>query len=121
MKSPISPVCLDFCQNRRFRSLEIADFRRLAIYRQAQIRIASRMSKIADLATYRQKWQHCTNGLGPWDFTAFTAESIKKSKSQSELLIAELLRLEKWSVLVSSLNSVVQRGLWFRAELFLRL
>ena len=58
MKSPISPVCLDFHQNRRFWSLEIADFRRLAIYRQAQIRIASRMSKIADLATYRQKWQH---------------------------------------------------------------
>ena len=58
MKSPISPVCLDFRQNRRFKSLEIADFRRLAIYRQAQIRIASRMSKIADLATYRQKWQH---------------------------------------------------------------
>ena len=60
MKSPISPVCLDFHQNRRFWSLEIADFRRLAIYRQAQIRIASRMSKIADLATYRQKWQHCS-------------------------------------------------------------
>ena len=58
MKSPISPVCLDIRQNRRFWSLEIADFRRLAIYRQAQIRIASRMSKIADLATYRQKWQH---------------------------------------------------------------
>ena len=53
IKSPISPVCLDFHQNRRFWSLEIADFRRLAIYRQAQIRIARRMSKIADLATYR--------------------------------------------------------------------
>ena len=59
MISPISPVCLDFRQNRRFWSLEIADFRRLAIYRQAQIHIARRMSKIADLATYRQKWQHC--------------------------------------------------------------
>ena len=57
-KSPISPVCLDFRQNRRFWSLEIADFRRLAIYRQAQICIARHMSKIADLATYRQKWQH---------------------------------------------------------------
>ena len=59
MKSPISPVCLDFRQNRRFWSLKIADFRRLVIYRQAQIHIARRMSKIADLATYRQKWQHC--------------------------------------------------------------
>ena len=39
--------------------LKIADFRRLAIYRQAQILIASSMSKIADLAIYRQKWQHC--------------------------------------------------------------
>ena len=38
--------------------LKIADFRRLAIYRQAQILIASSMSKIADLAIYRQKWQH---------------------------------------------------------------
>ena len=35
--------------------LKIADFRRLAIYRQAQILIASSMSKIADLAIYRQK------------------------------------------------------------------
>ena len=42
--------------------LKIADFRRLAIYRQAQILIASSMSKIADLAIYRQKWQHWTTG-----------------------------------------------------------
>ena len=63
MISPISPVCLDFRQNRRFWSLKIADFRRLAIYRQAQIRIARRMSEIADLAIYRQKWQHCSRQI----------------------------------------------------------
>ena len=58
LKSPISPGFLVFRQNRQLSRLEIADFRQLAIHRQAQIHIASSMSKIADLAIYRQKWQH---------------------------------------------------------------
>ena len=48
-KSPISPIS----------GLKIADFRRLAIFRQGQIAIAKHRSKIADLAIYCQKWQHC--------------------------------------------------------------
>ena len=47
-KSPISPIS----------GLKIADFRRLAIFRQGKIAIAKHRSKIADLAIYRQKWQH---------------------------------------------------------------
>ena len=55
LKSPISPGFLEFRQNRRFWRLKIADFWRLAIYRQGKNLIAISGSKIADLAMYRQK------------------------------------------------------------------
>ena len=58
LKSPISPGFLEFRQNRQVCRLKIAEFRRLAIYRQLKFSIAKEKPKIADLAIYRQKWQH---------------------------------------------------------------
>ena len=67
LKSPISPGFLEFRQNRRFWRLKIADFWRLAIYRQGKNLIAISGSKIADLAIYRQKWQHwMLAGISEW-------------------------------------------------------
>ena len=46
-------------QNRQSLRLKIAEFWQLAIYRQLKFSIAKEKPKIADLAIYRQKWQHC--------------------------------------------------------------
>ena len=57
-KSPKSPHYFEIRQYRQFLGLKIAEIRHLAIYRQPKISIATERPKIADLAIYRQTWQH---------------------------------------------------------------
>ena len=60
----ISPKSQEFSRIRQYRQalrLKIAEFWRLAIYRQLKFSIAKEKPKIADLAIYRQKWQHCVS------------------------------------------------------------
>ena len=120
MKSPISPVCLDFCQNCRFWSLEIADFRRLAIYLQAQIRIASRMSKIADLATYRQKWQHCSS---PSAFSFLSSAPFwisLQNRSNPTCFWPKLLRTPKCIFMLISFNAFQPISTFLQLPIFLK-
>ena len=60
-KSPKSPHYFEIRQYRQFLGLKIAEIRHLAIYRQPKISIATERPKIADLAIYRQIWQHCVS------------------------------------------------------------